>query len=247
MTATRSARSTSSATGPASARSAAPLGVTAFGVNGVVYPPGYPGISHYHDTQDELYFVHSGTAKVEVDGEERILGPGGLFHVESTTPRRIANVGDDELVLLVIGGKDGYVERDGHVMSDEDLERRHEPRKGAVVKGLMMDFQLTLPTILKRAETYFPHQEIVTRMPDRSFHRYTFADFGQRARQLAVGAEGARARAAATASRRSAGTTTSTSRPTSGSPAAASSCTRSTCACTRTTSATSPRTRATRP
>ena len=61
---------------------------------------------------------------MEVDGEERILGPGGLFHVESTTPRRIASVGDEELVMLVIGGKDGYVERDGHVMSDEDLERR---------------------------------------------------------------------------------------------------------------------------
>jgi uncharacterized cupin superfamily protein len=100
------------------------LGVTAFGVNGVVYPPGFPGINHYHDTQDELYFVHSGTAKVEVDGEARILGPGGLFHVESTTTRRIANVGDDELVLLVIGGKDGYVERDGHVTSDEDLALR---------------------------------------------------------------------------------------------------------------------------
>ncbi len=63
--------------------------------------PAFRAISHYHDTQDELYFVHSGTAKVEVDGEERILGPGGLFHVESTTPRRIANAGDDELVLLV--------------------------------------------------------------------------------------------------------------------------------------------------
>ena len=100
------------------------LGVTAFGVNGVVYPPGYPGVNHYHDTQDELYFVHSGTARVEVEGEERILGPGGLFHVESTTPRRIANVGDDELVLLVVGGKDGYVERDGHVLSDEDLKLR---------------------------------------------------------------------------------------------------------------------------
>jgi fatty-acyl-CoA synthase len=54
------------------------------------------------------------------------------------------------------------------------------------VKGLMMDFPLTLPTILKRAETYFPHQEIVTRLPDKSFHRYTFADFGRRSRQLAV-------------------------------------------------------------
>jgi mannose-6-phosphate isomerase-like protein (cupin superfamily) len=110
--------------GPGFRKIRKPLGVTAFGVNAVVYPPGFPGIHHYHDTQDELYFVHSGTAKVEVDGEERTLGPGGLFHVESTTPRRISNVGDDDLVLLVVGGNDGYVERDGHVMSDEDLALR---------------------------------------------------------------------------------------------------------------------------
>ena len=100
------------------------LGVNAFGVNAVIYPPGFPGIHHYHDTQDELYFVHRGTARIEVGGEERTLGPGGLFHVESTTPRRISNPGDEDLVLFVVGGKGGYVERDGHVMSDEDLEIR---------------------------------------------------------------------------------------------------------------------------
>ena len=54
------------------------------------------------------------------------------------------------------------------------------------MNGLMMDYQLTLPTILRRAETYFPGKEIVTRLPDRSFHRYTYADFGRRSRQLAV-------------------------------------------------------------
>ena len=54
------------------------------------------------------------------------------------------------------------------------------------MNGLMMDFQLTLPAILRRAETYFPHQEIVSRLPDRSFHRYTYADFARRSRQLAV-------------------------------------------------------------
>jgi mannose-6-phosphate isomerase-like protein (cupin superfamily) len=101
------------------------LGVTAFGVNALVMPPGYEGFDHYHDTQDELYFVHKGTAKVHVEGEERILGPGGLFHVESTTPRKFSNAGDDDLVVLVIGGKDGYVERDGHLVDPErDLERR---------------------------------------------------------------------------------------------------------------------------
>jgi mannose-6-phosphate isomerase-like protein (cupin superfamily) len=101
------------------------LGVTAFGVNAIVMPPRFEGFLHYHDVQDELYFVHKGTARVEVDGEERLLGPGGLFHCESTTPRRVSNGGDDDLVLLVIGGKDGYVERDGHLVDpDRDLERR---------------------------------------------------------------------------------------------------------------------------
>lgn len=100
------------------------LGVTAFGVNAIVMPPGLEGFLHYHDGQDELYFVHAGTARVEVDGEERLLGPGGLVHVESTTPRRISNAGDDDLVVLVVGGKGGYVERDGHLVDEADVERR---------------------------------------------------------------------------------------------------------------------------
>jgi mannose-6-phosphate isomerase-like protein (cupin superfamily) len=101
------------------------LGVTAFGVNALVMPPRYDGFLHYHDTQDELYFVHSGTARIEVGDETRELGPGGLVHVESTTPRRISNAGDNDLVLLVVGGKDGYVERDGHLVDPEvDLPRR---------------------------------------------------------------------------------------------------------------------------
>jgi len=102
------------------------LGVTAFGVNGVVYPPGFVGFQHWHDEQDELYFVHRGRARVEVGDEVRELGEGGLFHAESTTPRLIINASDTEdLVMLVIGGKGGYVERDGHLVDMEhDLPRR---------------------------------------------------------------------------------------------------------------------------
>ena len=102
------------------------LGVTAFGVNVIVYPPGHEGFPHFHDEQDELYFVHSGRARFEVDGETRELGPGGLCHVESTTPRTVSNASDaEDLVLLVVGGSGGYVERDGHLVEPErDLERR---------------------------------------------------------------------------------------------------------------------------
>jgi mannose-6-phosphate isomerase-like protein (cupin superfamily) len=102
------------------------LGVTAFGVNGIVMPPGFEGFLHYHERQDELYFVHRGRARIEIGGEVREVGEGGLVHVESTTARRVSNASDSEdLVLLVIGGKNGYVERDGRLVDPEhDLARR---------------------------------------------------------------------------------------------------------------------------
>jgi len=107
------------------------LGITAFGVNVLVFPPRAEGRPHYHDVQDELYFVHRGRARFEVDGEMRELGPGGLCHVESTTPRLVSNAGDEELVLLVVGGKDGYVERDGQLVGDEELERLRAERESS--------------------------------------------------------------------------------------------------------------------
>src|SRR5215213_3195642 len=80
----------------------AALGVTAFGVNALLFPPGYEGPEHYHDTQDELYFVHRGTARFTIEGEDHVVG------------------------------KEGYVERDGHVTSDAELEKRQRIRRGDV-------------------------------------------------------------------------------------------------------------------
>ena len=108
----------------------ASLGITAFGVNALVYPPGGQGVGHFHDEQDELYFVHSGRARFEVAGDVFDLGPGGLVHVESTTPRKISNPGDEDLVLLIVGGKGGYVARDGHLVDPDDLERRQALSRG---------------------------------------------------------------------------------------------------------------------
>ena len=91
------------------------LGVTAFGVNVLVLAPGLEARPHYHDNQDELYFIHRGRARVALPGEVRELRPGELCHVESKTPRQITSVGDEDLVMLVVGAKDGYVGRDGHL------------------------------------------------------------------------------------------------------------------------------------
>jgi fatty-acyl-CoA synthase len=53
------------------------------------------------------------------------------------------------------------------------------------MNGLMMDFPLTLAAIFRHAERLFPRREIVTRLPDKSLHRQTYADFTHRTRRLA--------------------------------------------------------------
>jgi fatty-acyl-CoA synthase len=53
------------------------------------------------------------------------------------------------------------------------------------MKSTMMDFQLTLAPMLERAGTLYPTVQIVSRMPDRSLHRCTYADLVTRARTLA--------------------------------------------------------------
>ena len=110
--------------GPGFRKVRSALGITAFGVNAVVYPPQFEGFLHYHDLQDELYLVHRGRVRVEVEGETRDLGEGGLFHAASTTPRRVSNQFDEEAVVYIVGGKDGYVERDGHMVDEAEIARR---------------------------------------------------------------------------------------------------------------------------
>jgi uncharacterized cupin superfamily protein len=90
------------------------LGVTAFGVNAIEIPPGYETGSHFHDEQEELYFVHRGRIEITFnDAATHELGPGGLARVDAATVRKIKNVGEGPAVYLVTGGKDGYVGRDG--------------------------------------------------------------------------------------------------------------------------------------
>ncbi len=54
------------------------------------------------------------------------------------------------------------------------------------MNGLMMDFPLTIPHLLRRSETLLAHGEIVTRLPDKRLHRTTYEETMARARQLAV-------------------------------------------------------------
>ena len=101
------------------------LGVTAFGVNAVVLPPGYVSGRHLHERQQELYFVHRGTIEFRFDdGDAQTLGPGGFARVDPSTVRSMRNASDSEdAVYVCVGGAGGYVGRDGMVPEGETSAR----------------------------------------------------------------------------------------------------------------------------
>jgi uncharacterized cupin superfamily protein len=100
------------------------LGVTAFGVNAIVLPPGYPSRAHRHERQEELYIVLRGTIELRFgeggeEAESVVLGPGGMARVDAPTGRRLRNLSDtDEAVYVCVGGAGGYVGRDGVTLED---------------------------------------------------------------------------------------------------------------------------------
>jgi mannose-6-phosphate isomerase-like protein (cupin superfamily) len=93
------------------------VGVTAFGVNAIVLPPGYATGLHFHDEQEEVYFVHQGTVEFRFgDGSTHLVHAGGVVRVDAATHRGMRNAGEDEAILVVTGGKGGYVGRDGQAV-----------------------------------------------------------------------------------------------------------------------------------
>jgi mannose-6-phosphate isomerase-like protein (cupin superfamily) len=96
------------------------LGVTAFGINAITMPPGYETGSHYHDEQEELYFVHRGTIEMQFgDGSTHRLHEGGSARVDAATLRKVRNVGEGDATYVCVGGKGGYVGRDGRLADGE--------------------------------------------------------------------------------------------------------------------------------
>ncbi len=53
-----------------------------------------------------------------------------------------------------------------------------------MLHGLMMDYPLTLPTIVEHARRMTPRKTIKTKLPDGSWHEYNYADFYRRVKKL---------------------------------------------------------------
>jgi quercetin dioxygenase-like cupin family protein len=97
------------------------LGVTSLGYNAIVLPPGVETGGHYHEEQELTSFVHRGAIEMEFgDGTKHRLDPGGIARVDAPTIRKIKNVSDEDAVYVIVGGKDGYVGRDGRLPEGEE-------------------------------------------------------------------------------------------------------------------------------
>jgi mannose-6-phosphate isomerase-like protein (cupin superfamily) len=97
------------------------LGVNEMGINAIVLPGNFETGFHFHDEQEEIYFVHSGRIEIEFgDGRTYTLGPGGIARVDAATHRKISNRSPDDAVYVVVGAKDGYVGRDGRLPEGEE-------------------------------------------------------------------------------------------------------------------------------
>jgi mannose-6-phosphate isomerase-like protein (cupin superfamily) len=107
------------------------LEVTAFGVNAIVMPAGYESGLHAHERQEELYFVHRGTLEIEfADGSVQPLAEGSFARVDAPVMRKLRNVGDGDAIYVCVGGKDGYVGRDGLIPESEQRGPIAAARRG---------------------------------------------------------------------------------------------------------------------
>jgi hypothetical protein len=148
------------------------LGVTSFGANGIVLPPGTSWFERYHERKDELYFVHDGRTGFEVEGETFELGPGGLVRrVHGTTP--VLERGRHGPRAARRRREGWPVERDGHMVDPADEERRRAVRRAtsqatacaqATAGGWRAGrFRAAAPTRARRADPARIRHGIVTR------------------------------------------------------------------------------------
>jgi mannose-6-phosphate isomerase-like protein (cupin superfamily) len=66
-------------------------------------PPGFsPAFGHHHKTQEEIYYVLSGTATIRLDDDVVELEPRSAVRIAPETVRSVRNLGDTDVEMLLI-------------------------------------------------------------------------------------------------------------------------------------------------
>ena len=91
------------------------LGVTAFGVNAIVLPPGYRnGLSLPRRRRRSCTSSTAARSRwSSATARSSSCRRAAFARVDAATVRKMRNVGEVDAVYVCVGGKDGYVGRDG--------------------------------------------------------------------------------------------------------------------------------------
>jgi mannose-6-phosphate isomerase-like protein (cupin superfamily) len=74
-------------------------------------PPGTSEQLHYHERAQQVFYILSGTATFEVEGELKTLLPNQSLHILPNTKHSIFNNGDADLHFLVISEPKSHGDR----------------------------------------------------------------------------------------------------------------------------------------
>ena len=90
-------------------RARAELGVEAFGMQVLDFPPNatrYPEHDHAEDGQEEVFVTLRGRGEIEIEGERHVLDADTIVRVGPGVKRKIWS-GDEPLRVLALGGVPG--------------------------------------------------------------------------------------------------------------------------------------------
>lgn len=84
-------------------------------------PPGAGGkggYGHRHKTQEEIYFVVSGTLEFKLDDEVMELGPGTAVRIPQATVRSVHNSSDSDAELIIVSTRVEDLRAEGEMVED---------------------------------------------------------------------------------------------------------------------------------
>ena len=74
-------------------------------------PPGGAEVRHYHERAHQFFYVLSGEAAMEIDGQRMIIGPHQGLSVPPKTPHRLLNESQQDLLFITISAPMSHGDR----------------------------------------------------------------------------------------------------------------------------------------
>ena len=100
---------------------APPLGTEQVALTHRSMPPGSGGkggYGHSHRTQEEIYYVVSGTLEFKLGGEVMELGPGTAVRVAPDTVRSVHNSSGEDAEMIIVSTRSADLRAEGEFVED---------------------------------------------------------------------------------------------------------------------------------